>query len=56
LEDCILEEGEGDPVAGCLENSHTVNGRTPFFPSRFYMTYIVLSYRKEPAPERFTGL
>jgi hypothetical protein len=46
----------GVPVAGCLENPPTVDSRSLFFPPRFYMTYIVQSYRNQTEDERLPGL
>ena len=56
-EDFVLQSCSGDTVAGwCLENSHTVNSTSPFLRPRFYMTYIVLSYRYPVREEGLGGL
>jgi hypothetical protein len=45
----------GVPDTGCLENQ-TVTSTALYFPSLFYMTYIVLSYRNESGDEGVVGL
>jgi hypothetical protein len=46
----------GVPILGCLENSDTVDSRPPFLALRFYMTYIVLSYRYAAGDQVVWGL